>query len=679
MHEKSVSVALQVSPEHCRLLLDSAAEGIYSIDLDGECTFANSACLRILGYNSLDEVQGRNMHALSHHTRADGAPYPSSDCPMLQSSRRGQQVHGDDEVLYRKDGSSLRVEYWAYPIRAGGRIAGAVVTFLDITERRKAEKALRESEEQFREFVESTHEVFWMASAPSGEVLYVSRAYEEVWGRRCEDLYREPSSWRDAVYFEDRQTVLHLRRRPLQGELVDEEYRIVRPDGTVRWVRDRSFPIRDKAGNIKRVAGIAKDVTEWKEAGQALRRSEEHFRLLFRVIPHPVWVSDSETLSFLEVNDAAVSLYGYSRAEFLEMIVADIEAQRPGAQESFKDLLRSSSTAEHRQHRTKSGHMIEVEIHWHTLEFGGRKAALVVAQDITERKRLELDLRHAQKLEAVGGLAAGIAHELNTPIQFVGDNVRFLQDGFAGLQRLLSKHNDLYEAAVSGPVLQGLIDGVREAEKAEEAGYLKEEIPKALTQSLEGVNRVATIVRAMKDFAHRDQGEKTAADLNKALASTLIVARNEIKYVADVETEFGQLPLVVCNIGDMNQVFLNLLVNAAHAIGDAVKGSGRRGMIRVKTWREQDHALIAISDTGCGIPEEIRDRIFDPFFTTKEVGRGTGQGLAISHSIVAERHGGNLSFESCVGRGTTFYVSLPLTTAVDEAATDSSHDKNTLC
>lgn len=672
MGKQIVSEALRVSEEDCRLLLDSAVEGIYSVDFDDNCTFANSACVRLLGYNSLDEIAGKNMHALSHHTRPEGVRYPFSECPISQPSRQGKQVHGNEEFLYRKDGSSFPVEYWAYPLRDGGKIAGAVVTFLDTTERWKAEKALRESEEQFREFAESIHEVFWMAEAASGGVLYVSPAYEQVWGRKCEDLYREPSSWQEAIYAEDQEKVFELRRRQLQGQHLDDEYRIVRPDGSVRWVRDRAFPIRDKAGQIKRIAGIAKDVTEWKEAGQALRRSEEHFRLLFRVIPHPVWVCDSERLSFLEVNDAAVSLYGYSQAEFLEMTVADIEAPRQGAQESFEDLLRSSSTAVHRQHRTKSGHMVEVEIHWHTLEFAGRTAALVVAQDITERKRLEIERRHAQKLEAVGGLAAGIAHELNTPIQFVGDNVRFLQDGFAALQRLLSKHQELYQAAVSGAVPRGLIDGVREAEKAEDLDYFKEEIPKAVAQSLDGVNRVATIVRAMKEFAHPDQAEKTAADINKALASTLIVARNEIKYVADVETEFGDLPPVLCNIGDLNQVFLNLLVNAAHAVGDAVKTSGGRGTIRVKTGREKDHILIAISDTGCGIPENIRGRIFEPFFTTKEVGRGTGQGLAISHSIVVEKHGGNLFFDSCLGRGTTFYISLPVNGIAGNRASDGA-------
>ncbi len=193
-----------------------------------------------------------------------------------------------------------------------------------------------------------------------------------------------------------------------------------------------------------------------------------------------------------------------------------------------------------------------------------------------------------------------------------------------------------------------------------DCAYLLEEIPKALEQTLDGVTRVATIVRAMKEFAHPESKEMAAADLNRALTSTLTVARNELKYVADVETDFGELPPVVCNLGDLNQVFLNLLVNAAHAISDIVKDTGEKGKIRVRTVAEGRMVLIAISDTGGGIPEAIQTRVYDPFFTTKEVGRGTGQGLAIARSVVVDHHKGSLTFESEVGKGTTFFVRLPL-------------------
>ena len=273
----------------------------------------------------------------------------------------------------------------------------------------------------------------------------------------------------------------------------------------------------------------------------------------------------------------------------------------------------------------------------------------------------EVELRQSQKLESVGRLAAGIAHEINTPIQFIGDNTRFLEDAFAAFRTVLEKSQAVVDCAALGDAVSpDLVKEVRQAAEAADLNYLLDETPKSLAQTLEGVDRVATIVRAMKEFAHIDRKEKSATDINKALQSTLTVARNELKYVAKVETDFGELPLVVCNASDINQVFLNLLVNAAHAIADVVKGSGQLGLIRVRTYLEGDTVLISIADTGSGIPENIREKIFDPFFTTKEVGQGTGQGLAIARSNVVDKHGGEITFTSEVGNGTTFYVRLPV-------------------
>ncbi len=411
----------------------------------------------------------------------------------------------------------------------------------------------------------------------------------------------------------------------------------------------------------QRISEVEGALLAQQQAEEALHQSEERSRLLFATIPHPIWVYDPETLDFVEVNDAAVARYGYSRDEFLCMKLTEVWPRtelEPLLTESRSPRCKQSSGPW--KHRTRNGTTIDVEIISQEMEFFGRKAVLMVAQDITERKLLEVELRHAQKLEAVGSLAAGIAHELNTPIQFVGDNMRFLHEAFSAMQRLLASYRDVYHALIAGAVSPDTIESVRRAEEVEEADYLRDEVPAALTQTLDGVNRVATIVGAMKEFAHPSRAEKSAADLNRALSNTLVVARHEIKYVADVETDLGDIPAVVCNAGDINQVFLNLLVNAGHAIADANKGTGRRGLITVRTRREADWVAIWIEDTGCGIPEAIRGRIFDPFFTTKEVGRGTGQGLAIARSIVVDRHGGSLSFETEAGRGTVFCVRLPI-------------------
>jgi signal transduction histidine kinase len=280
------------------------------------------------------------------------------------------------------------------------------------------------------------------------------------------------------------------------------------------------------------------------------------------------------------------------------------------------------------------------------------------------RNQMAVELLHGQKLQAIGSLAAGVAHEINTPVQFVGDNVRFLHDAFADLANLLEQHEFLYLEIRDG-VQKPALEALDQARQRVDLEFLRKEIPVALDQTLAGIGRVATIVKALKAFSHVDAGsQKTAADLNSALENTIVVARNELKYVADVETAFGDLPPVVCHLGDLNQVFLNLMVNAAHSIGDAVEGTDKRGRIRVETHIDSDPdgdwADVSISDTGTGIPEAVREHIFEPFFTTKAVGKGTGQGLALARAVVVEKHGGTLTFDTAMGRGTTFHVRIPV-------------------
>jgi PAS domain S-box-containing protein len=290
---------------------------------------------------------------------------------------------------------------------------------------------------------------------------------------------------------------------------------------------------------------------------------------------------------------------------------------------------------------------------------------IVTGTDLTHRRNLEQNLQQAQKLEAVGQLAAGLAHEINTPIQYVADNIRFLRDAFEGEKPVLAAYETLRHSADGEAARQAALHNLAKAIEDADLDYWQEEIPKAVVQALEGVERVAAIVAAMKEFAHPGRREKNAANLNKALLNTLIVARNELKQVADVETEFGNLPAVVCHVGEINQVFLNLLINAAHAIAEGFGQTGKRGKIRVRTWTEANQARIAISDTGCGIPAGIHSKVFDPFFTNKPVGKGSGQGLSIARSIVVEKHGGTLTFEPNGTQGTTFLVSLPLEPAAE--------------
>ncbi len=287
---------------------------------------------------------------------------------------------------------------------------------------------------------------------------------------------------------------------------------------------------------------------------------------------------------------------------------------------------------------------------------------LITGADITDRILLEGQLRQAQKLEAIGQLAAGIAHEINTPTQYIGDNSRFLKKIWPPINEILALCIRAGKESLAGPVAANTMTELLQAVERADLSFTLSEVPQAIDGTLEGAERVSKIVRAMKEFSHPGTEGKSAVNLKHAIETTIAVARNEWKYVADVETCFDEsLPPVLCLAGEFNQVILNLLINAAHAVGDVVgRDSGQKGTISVTTKLVGDWAEVQIRDTGKGIPDDIRGRIFEPFFTTKEVGKGTGQGLALAHAFVVKKHNGQIWFESEVGKGTTFFLRLPL-------------------
>jgi len=292
----------------------------------------------------------------------------------------------------------------------------------------------------------------------------------------------------------------------------------------------------------------------------------------------------------------------------------------------------------------------------------------IIGADITKRKKLDTQQLQSQKMEAIGQLAAGIAHEINTPTQFLGDNTRFFQDAFVDLIQIIREYEALIDKAKSEALTGELIAGAEKRIKDLDLEYLEEEIPVALQHTLKGVDRIAKIVQAMKIFSHPGIMVKELTDINKEIEKSITITRNEWKYVARMETDFDpNLPAVPCFRAELNQVILNMIVNSAHAIAEAnADNSSRQGTIRIGTYHQDNWAIIRISDTGAGIPEGIRHKIFDLFFTTKGPGKGSGQGLAISHSVIVEKHKGTLELESQEGKGTTFIIGLPLGAEPDE-------------
>ncbi|MFN8644058.1 MAG: ATP-binding protein [Candidatus Binatia bacterium] len=294
--------------------------------------------------------------------------------------------------------------------------------------------------------------------------------------------------------------------------------------------------------------------------------------------------------------------------------------------------------------------------------------AIGVLVDATERVQTATRLAQSERLATIGTLAAGVAHEIASPVQFVGDSVQFLRGALADMTGVIAALQRVRDAVAAGAPAGDLVAAARTAEDDADIAYVLEHAPRAVDACAEGLDRVSRIVRSLKEFSHPQQGATASVDLNHVIDGTLTLARNEFKYVADLETAFGELPPVTCVAGSISQVILNLVVNAAHAVRDAVEGSGRKGHIVVTTAADGDHAVITVQDSGVGIPDAIRPHIFEPFFTTKSVGQGTGQGLALVWDVVTRAHGGTVDVESVPGAGATFRIRLPIAGAAVAAA-----------
>ena len=432
--------------------------------------------------------------------------------------------------------------------------------------------------------------------------------------------------------------------------------------------------LAEKRRLLERVHRQVNDLEETvSRRTEELRKSEERFRLITECAEDLIGVTDPEGAR-LYGSPSYERFLGYTRAELSANGAFDQvhPEDRDRAMTAIRTTLEKGlpQVCEYRL-RHKNGTWVTVESHAVPFRNAGGTAesVLTVARDITERKQaeqerqlMEAQLRQAQKLEAIGQLAAGIAHEINTPTQYIGDNTRFLQDGFKTFGLLLPGYRRLLQACEAGAPPPALVSALNAEVRDADLDYLLEQVPTAIQQTLEGIERVAKIVRAMKEFSHPGSKEKTAIDIHKNIENTITVARNEWKYVAEVQTDFDPLlPPVRCFAGEFNQVILNLLVNAAQAIGETQPAPpDAKGLITVSTRRDGEWAEIRLADTGPGVPPEARPHLFEPFFTTKEVGKGTGQGLATVYAIVVKKHGGTVTFETEVGRGTTFIVRLPL-------------------
>ncbi|NOY91913.1 MAG: hypothetical protein GXP55_12020 [Deltaproteobacteria bacterium] len=444
---------------------------------------------------------------------------------------------------------------------------------------------------------------------------------------------------------------------------------------------------RDPSGQPLKVVGVLSDVTRQARAESERRQADLRIRRFLDVLPLGVFVEDSEGATYY-VNDRARELLGREQSMHPEEPASE---QGPGGEDlTLIGHVADTLDGEQRLGRVgrrnlerlplvrayggeESVEEVEVTVKgdkrivrmWGAPIFGeGEEVefAMAVLQDITDMKQLEAERMQGQKLEAIGQLAAGIAHEINTPTQYVSDNTHFFETAFKRLGPFLDAAEAMVAADKAGEVTPAHFAALKKTARKAKLDFVRREVPKAIEQSLEGLERVATIVRAMKEFSHPGGGGMSPTDLNRAVKTTVTVARNEWKYVAEVEFDLADdLPSVPVLPDELNQVILNIVVNAAHAIGEKLgEGSAEKGTIKIATRLVDDHVEIRISDDGTGVPAAIQERVFDPFFTTKPVGKGTGQGLAIARKVMLDGHHGDLKLESVEGEGATFTLVLPL-------------------
>jgi len=414
------------------------------------------------------------------------------------------------------------------------------------------------------------------------------------------------------------------------------------------------------------IAGLASRLNSQEIAEEKLRRNENKFLNFYKSMNEGVCLNellydDNETAydyRILDVNPYYERIMDKKREEVVNRLGTQVY---DGDSPPYLDVY--ARVAKSRQGESFENYFEPLEKYLSISVFSPVKNQVgMVFSDITRRKLIEMELRQAHKLESVGQLAAGIAHEINTPSQFVGDNIRFIKDAIQTLLDLQQKEKKLIEMAHKDSITSDLLQEIDDAIEQADLEYFSKELPEAIDQSLDGVQRISKIVRAMKEFSHPGSEEMEESDLNKAIMTTITVTRNEWKYCADLRTDLDpDLPAVPCLPGEFNQVMLNMIINARDAIIEKFgKDSEKKGLITISSTVVGNLAEVRISDNGIGMEDDVRRRIFDPFFTTKEVGSGSGQGLSIGHNLIVCKHNGEFHVNSKPGRGTTFIIRLPL-------------------
>ena len=425
----------------------------------------------------------------------------------------------------------------------------------------------------------------------------------------------------------------------------------------------KKLPISDQEGSMKF------DLEDFDHAQQEVLNSRQFLFTVIENCGNLIYVRDAGG-NFVYGNQAAANFYGTSIDRMIGRndlsFGVDPDEARKTIENEIKALHSLDATIIPQQlKRNYAGESSSFQTILRPIcaSHGQNRYLVCILTPLTVMQRVESPSDSSKKMEAIGLLASGIAHEINTPSQYVSDNLRFVKESFEKLEPIVTWAEESLRSDGNGNSAGSIPDDVRQRFSETDVAFLKAEIPQAVDQSLDGISLISSIIRSMKDIAHPGTGKKELVDINRAIESAVCISRHEWKYVADVETDLKEdLPQVPCYSGEIDQVVLNLVINAAHAISEVRNDRDfAPGKIRVSTSQpDKDWIEIQVCDTGSGIPEQFQNRIFERFFTTKKPGQGSGQGLPISRSIVVERHSGQIGFETEPGKGTTFTVRLPI-------------------
>ncbi|MBF0386453.1 MAG: PAS domain S-box protein [Candidatus Omnitrophica bacterium] len=667
-----------VSRDHVDNILNAAAEGIMGLDVHGKHTFINLSATRMLGYDP-DELIGQKSHDLWHHTKADGTQCTEPECSIYAALTNGTVYKRNDEIFWRKDGTSFPVEYACTPLLKNGVITGAVVTFNDITDRKQAEAALSASESQWQSLVKEAPARIIMLSQ-EGRILFVN--HQERIGYNKYQTGQLALDTLDIIERSQFSDALKKVFTTARSSSYQSRHKLA--DGSEHWCDNHLGPVRSEQG-IKAAIWITFDITE------RILAEDNNRKLSQAVAQSSASIIITDRSGAIEYcNPAFSNTSGYRLDEVFGQNIRILKSgEHPDDfyRAMWEKLLFGQCWTGEIRNRKKDGGLFWESVHISPVLNSDNKITHFVAiiEDISERKEMEANLRanetkligaleevkkynqqleqaqdqliQQEKLAAIGFLAAGVAHEINNPLGYVQGNLTALQDYTNTLLKMNSFLTPFSEAAVAGDLNKAadIRAEVAKAREELELDYITADIGKLLVETNNGLDRIKNIVQGLKSFSRSDTGKMQTANVNAILDGIVNIVWNEIKYHADLVKDYAVLPLVECNPQQLGQVFLNLLVNAAQSM--PVKG-----VITLRTFLRNAAVVVEVRDTGTGIPDDIKNKIFDPFFTTKEPGKGTGLGLSISYDII-KKHGGFIDLQSKAGEGTVFSVVLPHTRA----------------